>query len=170
MLVSSFNLSQSFNYRPYLFTKNGKNQRSIFLYMDPAVIVRPYWQNTDPYVIMPHYQGYGSETCIKSHLGMFWGWSMEGGGISSKVIQTFLVAFTHGLINFVDTKAKFRHLKKFSWKGTFQQVFIRLRPPPLLGFSLGWCSNFVGSESGQIQSVKLLQNMVSNRDSTSATL
>jgi hypothetical protein len=26
--------------------------------------------------------------------------------------------------------------------------------------SLGWCSNFVGSESGQKQSVKLLQNMV----------
>jgi hypothetical protein len=30
-------------------------------------------------------------------------------------------------------------------------------------FLLGWPSNFVGSESGQIQSVKLLQNMVSNR-------
>jgi hypothetical protein len=27
---------------------------------------------------------------------------------------------------------------------------------------LGWCSNFVGSESGQKQSVKLLQNMVYN--------
>ena len=31
------------------------------------------------------------------------------------------------------------------------------------GFWLGWSSNFVGSESGRIQSVKLLQNMVSNR-------
>jgi hypothetical protein len=30
----------------------------------------------------------------------------------------------------------------------------------LLGFCLGWCSNFVGSESVQKQSVKLLQNMV----------
>ncbi len=30
----------------------------------------------------------------------------------------------------------------------------------LLVICLGWCSNFVGSESGQIQSVKLLQNMV----------
>jgi hypothetical protein len=47
-------------------------------------------------------------------------------------------------------------------KGTLRQVFICLRPPPLLGFCLKWCSNFVGSESGQIQSVKLLQNMVSN--------
>jgi predicted AAA+ superfamily ATPase len=28
-LVSSFNLSQSFNYVPYLFSKNGPNQRSI---------------------------------------------------------------------------------------------------------------------------------------------
>jgi hypothetical protein len=36
-------------------------------------------------------------------------------------------------------------------------------PPPLLGFCLGWSSNFVGSVSGQIQSVELLQNMVSNR-------
>jgi hypothetical protein len=29
-------------------------------------------------------------------------------------------------------------------------------------FLLRWPINFVGSESGQIQSVKLLQNMVSN--------
>jgi hypothetical protein len=29
-------------------------------------------------------------------------------------------------------------------------------------FCLPWCSNFVGSESGQKQSVKLLQNMVYN--------
>jgi hypothetical protein len=29
-------------------------------------------------------------------------------------------------------------------------------------FLLGWCSNFVGSESGQKQSVKPLQNMVYN--------
>jgi hypothetical protein len=34
--------------------------------------------------------------------------------------------------------------------------------PPLLGFCLGWCSNFVVSESGQKQSIKLLQIMVSN--------
>ncbi len=39
---------------------------------------------------------------------------------------------------------------------TFRQVFICLRPPPLLGFCLGWSNNFVGSESCQIQSVKLL--------------
>jgi hypothetical protein len=29
-------------------------------------------------------------------------------------------------------------------------------------FCLGWCSNFVGSKSGQKQSVKLMQNMVYN--------
>ncbi len=45
----------------------------------------------------------------------------------------------------------------------FAAVFICLRPPPLLNLCLGWSSNFVGSESGQIQSVKLLQNTVSNR-------
>ncbi len=55
----------------------------------------------------------------------------------------------------VDTKANCRHLKKLPCKGTLRQVFICLRPPSLLGFCLGWCSNFVGSESGQKQSVRL---------------
>jgi hypothetical protein len=40
-------------------------------------------------------------------------------------------------------------------KGTLRQVFIGR-------FLFGVVGNFVGSESGQIQSVKLLQNMVSN--------
>jgi hypothetical protein len=39
-------------------------------------------------------------------------------------------------------------------------LLIYLRPPPFLGL---WSRNFVGSESGQIQSVKLMQNMVFNR-------
>ncbi len=42
-------------------------------------------------------------------------------------------------------------------------VYLSEALQPLLGFCLGWCSNFVGSESGRIQSVKLKQNMVSNR-------
>ncbi len=37
----------------------------------------------------------------------------------------------YGLINYTDTKAKFRHLK-FTCKGTLRQVFICLRTPPLL--------------------------------------
>ncbi len=41
----------------------------------------------------------------------------------------------------------------------FRHVFICLRRPPLRGYWLGWSTNSVGSESGQIQSVKLLQNM-----------
>ncbi len=41
-------------------------------------------------------------------------------------------------------------------------MFICLRPPPLLDFGLGRSSNFVGSESGQIQNVTLLQNMLQN--------
>jgi hypothetical protein len=36
----------------------------------------------------------------------------------------------HGLINYVDTKAKCRHPNKLICKGTLQQVFICLRPPP----------------------------------------
>jgi hypothetical protein len=46
------------------------------------------------------------------------------------------------------------------FKGTLRQAIICLRPPPLLGFCLGWSSNFVGSESGQIESVKLLLNIL----------
>ncbi len=60
-------------------------------------------------------------------------------------------------IRLIESKSKCRHLKKFSRKGTVRQVFICLRPPPLLGFCLGWSSNFLGSESGQIQSVKILR-------------
>ncbi len=66
------------------------------------------------------------------------------------------------LINYINSRAKFCHLKK-PIKELFRQVFICLRPPPLLGFCLVWSSNFVDSDFGQIQSVKLLQNMVSNR-------
>jgi hypothetical protein len=40
-----------------------------------------------------------------------------------------------------------------------RQVFIGLRPPPLLGFCLGWCSNFVGSD---LVRNRVLQNMVSD--------
>ncbi len=44
----------------------------------------------------------------------------------------FAVLTNHGLINYIDTKAKFRHLKKLTCKGTLRQVFICLRPTPLL--------------------------------------
>jgi len=41
-------------------------------------------------------------------------------------------------------------------------MFICLSLPQFQDLCLRWSSNFVGSESGQIQSVKLLQNIVSN--------
>jgi hypothetical protein len=54
--------------------------------------------------------------------------------------------------------------KKIDLKRDFPAgVYLSARPNPLLGFYLGFSSNFVGSESGQIQSVKLLHNMVSDR-------
>jgi hypothetical protein len=66
-------------------------------------------------------------------------------------------------IRLKESNAKCRYQKQYlTCKGTFEQLFIHLRPPSILGFCLGWSSNFVGSESGQKQSVKLLQNMVSN--------
>ncbi len=73
-----------------------------------------------------------------------------------------MVRIGYGLINIIDSKAKCRHLKQLTCIGTARQVFICLRLPFLLGFCLGWCSNFVGFKSGQTQSAYLLQNMVSN--------
>ncbi len=35
-------------------------------------------------------------------------------------------------MSYIDTKVKCRHLKKFTCKGTFRQVFICLKPPPPL--------------------------------------
>jgi hypothetical protein len=72
------------------------------------------------------------------------------------------LAVQHGLIDYIDAKAKCRHVTKFTCKGTLRQVFICLRTPSPRRF-LWWSRNFVGSESGQIQSVKFLQNMASNR-------
>jgi hypothetical protein len=51
---------------------------------------------------------------------------------------------------------KGRLFLKYTCKGIWRQVFICLRTPPLLGFCgfcLGWQSNFVRSESGQIHNV-----------------
>ncbi len=45
---------------------------------------------------------------------------------------------THWLMNYIDNKAKCRHLKKLTCKGNLRQMFICLSPPPLLGFCLGW--------------------------------
>jgi hypothetical protein len=67
----------------------------------------------------------------------------------------------------MEGNAKCRHLKKLTCTGTLcGRYFVCLRPPPLLGFYLGWSSDVVGSESGQIQSVKFLQNKVSNTTHT----
>ncbi len=62
-------------------------------------------------------------------------------------------------IRLIESNAKCRQLKKFTGKATFRQVFLLSEVPPLLGFCLRLSSNFVGFESVQIQSVKLLQNM-----------
>ncbi len=73
-----------------------------------------------------------------------------------KVTPVSRYTLRHGLLNYIDNKSKMSSSKKLTCKGRC------LRPPSLLGFCLGWSSTFVGSESGQIQSVKLLQNIVSN--------
>ncbi len=43
-----------------------------------------------------------------------------------KLSETIKQHSPHGLINYIDIKAKYRHLKKLTWKGTSQQVFIRV--------------------------------------------
>jgi hypothetical protein len=41
---------------------------------------------------------------------------------ASSCIHCCIMDFTQGLIDYIDTKAKFRHLKKLTCKGTLQQV------------------------------------------------
>jgi hypothetical protein len=52
-------------------------------------------------------------------------------------------------------------LLKINWKGALRQLFIFLRSPtyplPSLNFVFGWSNIFVDSESGPLQSVKVLQ-------------
>ncbi len=43
-----------------------------------------------------------------------------------------LYSVQHELINYIDAKGKCRYLKKLTCKGTLRQVFICLRPDPLL--------------------------------------
>jgi hypothetical protein len=43
-----------------------------------------------------------------------------------------LYSVQHELINYIDAKGKCGHLKKLTCKGTLRQVFICLRPDPLL--------------------------------------
>jgi hypothetical protein len=62
-------------------------------------------------------------------------------------------ASLHGRNTYIDSNPNVGFSLKLTCKWTLQQVFICLRPPPLLGFCLGWYSNFLGSESGQKQSV-----------------
>ncbi len=54
-------------------------------------------------------------------------------------------------ISLIESNAKWRYPKKLTFKG-------RCLSHPVLGFCLGWCSNFVGSESGQKQSVNLFNS------------
>jgi hypothetical protein len=80
--------------------------------------------------------------------------------------QNFKLAcgFKQAKAKYMLLKLYYKNLEYFKEivSGTLRQVFMCLRPPLLLGFCLGWSSNFEGFESGQIQSFKLLQNMVSN--------
>jgi hypothetical protein len=41
-------------------------------------------------------------------------------------IQALSMSLQHGIVNYIDTKAKFLHLKKLTCKGTLRQVFFRV--------------------------------------------
>jgi hypothetical protein len=62
----------------------------------------------------------------------------------------WLHAWARRKIRLLEGNAKCRHLEKLTYKGTLRQMFICLRPPPLLRFCLGWSRNFVGSESSLV--------------------
>jgi hypothetical protein len=80
--------------------------------------------------------------------------------IETKVFKKKLCAFCYLLVLMnrrksrpIESNAKCLHLEKLTCKGIWRQVFICLKTPPFLGFFFGWCSNIVGSESGQKQRV-----------------
>jgi hypothetical protein len=58
-------------------------------------------------------------------------------------LMKVVIRTSHGLINYVDITAKFRHLKKLTCKGTLRQVFIRVYrmevEPVMLLFSTQLC-------------------------------
>jgi hypothetical protein len=59
----------------------------------------------------------------------------------------------HGLINYTKTKAKHHHINYLPFKD-FAAGFYLSEAPSSPRFQFGVVSDFVGSESGQIQSVK----------------
>ncbi len=63
-------------------------------------------------------------------------------------------SFMRRKIRLIESNVKCLYLKQLTCKRTLWQVFICLSPLPLLVFCLGCCSNLIGSESGQKQSVK----------------
>jgi hypothetical protein len=56
---------------------------------------------------------------------------------SSGTSQTRCLTCTRRKIRLIESNAKCRHLKKSSCNGTLRQVYICLRPPPLLSFVWG---------------------------------
>ncbi len=46
--------------------------------------------------------------------------------LGERTISSTPDIYSHGLINYTDTKMKCRHLKKMSYKGTLRQVFLRV--------------------------------------------
>ncbi len=62
----------------------------------------------------------------------------------------FVETAPHSIINYIDTKEKGRHLNNLLQMDFAAGVYLS-ETPPLLGFCLGWSSNFIGSESNQIQ-------------------
>jgi hypothetical protein len=68
----------------------------------------------------------------------------------------------HRLISYKDTKMSSSN-KIYLERDYAASVYLS-EAPPLLGFCVGWSRNVVVSESGQMQNVKLLQNMVTIRN------
>jgi hypothetical protein len=66
---------------------------------------------------------------------------MRNENFKGKVMMVNINQCNHGIINYIDNKAKCRHLNKLTCKGTLGQAFICSRPLLFLGFCLGWSSN-----------------------------
>ncbi len=65
----------------------------------------------------------------------FYEFNVSQGFQNQKLFQRKPIPWSHGLINYTDTNAKYRHLKKFAYKGTSRQVFVCLISPPYTLFT-----------------------------------
>ncbi len=119
---------------------SGKRENSIFPTGRNCISPPPSWQHGGSVRLSLNVSSMVSSTLSlqeRKFLLLVMGSTLDNSKIYlrkrfSNVTHTNIHRTNHGLIDYIDTKAKCRHLKKSTCKGTLLQVAICLRTPPLL--------------------------------------